>query len=176
MVFLISLILLILDIAYCIALQSTVSLELLKECTPMRPEEIWSHSHEFAEIDNEGKPILSEASQFGITDDECITTKSIVINTDPLWFQNNYKRQWKSSFSVDYRSILFLLIVVNTFSITLYTVQSMISHALAYRKSKLHTKCARYTAPDAGQSLPVKRRRTAASKVSDCRCNHLSVC
>ena len=139
----ISLIILMLSIAYCIAQQSTVELVLLTECEPKEPEEIWSHSYRSAEF-VDGEPVLSAESQFGETDAECMTTKSITINTDHLWYHNNYSHQWKRPFSIDYQSILFLLTSLYTLSVAMYTAWSMISDVIAVRNGTLHTKCSKY--------------------------------
>ena len=141
-----SVILLALSTAYCIASQSTVKLELLKECDPKTSEKIWDHSYESAEF-IDGQPVLSAESQFGLNDDSCWTTKSLSVNTDQLWYSNNYEHHWKRPLDVDYRFVLFVVLTMYTLIVTLYTAWSIVSDLIAVQTNELHTKCSKYKPP-----------------------------
>ncbi len=90
---LLSLLLLALSAAYCIGQLLKVELKLLTECkNPKTREEIWRHSYE---VSNNGE--LNYESQYGDTDEPCWTTRELQINTDKLWYSNQYTHKWIST-------------------------------------------------------------------------------
>eukprot|EP01083_Nonionella_stella_P143679 447029_1 len=79
LILILSVLLLVLSTAYCVAQLWDVKLDLVKKCDPKTHEQIWRHSYESGLVD--GSITMTVESQYGHTQSHCGTTQSFDTNT-----------------------------------------------------------------------------------------------
>eukprot|EP01083_Nonionella_stella_P098034 275595_1 len=139
-----TLILLIVSLTYCVAQGCEVELDLLTECPPpvKTREEIWKHYEERSlQSDTPGK--LTSETQHGAAKDSCWSTKSFDLNIDALFYSNSYKHQWKQNM-MDAKMIVFGLMSLYCVAILVYNIVSIVSDVIDVNKNTLHTKSQLY--------------------------------
>eukprot|EP01083_Nonionella_stella_P105106 302167_1 len=136
-------ILLLVSFTYCIAQLCEVELDLLTECPPpvKEREEIWQH-YEQRSLQSDTPGLLTSETHHGSTKDNCWTTKSFELNTDALFYSNNYKHQWKDKW--DGKMILFGCISMYCVVIIMYGVATIVLDVIDVRSNTLHTKSPLY--------------------------------
>eukprot|EP01084_Bolivina_argentea_P075949 137637_1 len=87
-ILILTLFLLIISIAYCIAQLWNTKLHLVQKCEPKSTDEIWQNSYKNSLINGEAE--MTVESQYGHTSEPCWTTKAIDTNTEQLWHSNVY--------------------------------------------------------------------------------------
>eukprot|EP01083_Nonionella_stella_P243035 847222_1 len=149
------LLLLALSIAYCIGKRLSVTLELIKPCTPKEQDDIWHHSY-LASWVNGAEGVRNAESQHGLTPEQCWSTDSFDISTEQLWLSNKYVYKWAGPDDVmDYQFVLFVMLALYCLIIIIYDINSIImdlyhtNHNILHRQSPLYQKP---LTPNAGSS------------------------
>eukprot|EP01083_Nonionella_stella_P268263 906789_1 len=155
MLFVLSLLLLTLSSCYCVAQLLNVELDLITECEPKEPREIWDHSWLATSKYEPG--ILNEESEYGYTEDECYTTSKYQINTDKLWNNNWYKVHWE--LQTNAFCIWFGLMACYCLFITVYIVYTMVGDVVYTARDTLHTKSILYRFYIANQSTTRNKKK-----------------
>eukprot|EP01084_Bolivina_argentea_P231951 391053_1 len=156
---LLSIILLTLSTAYCIAQKLKVELDLVTECTPMTLPEIWEYS---ASIAQPGE--LTKESQYGRHNASCKTTKKMEFNTHQLWYMNYYKSNWTDT--VNAQCVWFALLSLYCFIVSTYTVIALILDIIHVKHNRLHTKSTPFVdytnnKSQTQQNIPPKKEKRA---------------
>eukprot|EP01083_Nonionella_stella_P043973 118605_1 len=139
-----TIILLIVSLTYCVAQLCEVELDLLIECPPpvKTREQIWAHYEERSlQSSTPGK--LTSETQHGLAKDNCWSTKSFDLNIDVLFYSNNYKHQWKENM-MDAKMILFGFISMYCVVIMIYNIMTIVYDVTDVNKNRLHTKSPLY--------------------------------
>eukprot|EP01083_Nonionella_stella_P043974 118610_1 len=147
-----TIILLIVSVTYCIAQPIHVELDLLTECPDVKTrEQIWAH-YEQRSLQSNAPGKLTKETQHGATGDNCWTTKPFELNLDALFYSNQYKHQWKEN-ATDAKMILFGLMSMYCVLIMVYNTVSIIYDVMDVHKDTLHTRSQLY---EAQQTTAVK--------------------
>ena len=131
-----NIVLLMLSVAYCIARLSSARLKVVRECVPMDAQDIYQHSY-LSGLNENGSVSINEESQWGWTNDPCITTKTYQDNVDHIWYSNVYVHEWSDR--VDYAAVLFGLLGLYSFGILVYNLVSISTDIHHLRHNTLHT-------------------------------------
>eukprot|EP01083_Nonionella_stella_P195392 719808_1 len=129
--------LLIISIAYYIGQLFDSTLHLVKPCEPKAIEDIWANSYN-AGLSNNGDVEITEASQYGKTNESCFTTKTLSTHTETLWYSNVYTTHRTEP--RHYQSTLFLSLAVYCSCIILYNAYTLVADCLSASTNQLHTK------------------------------------
>eukprot|EP01083_Nonionella_stella_P106358 306793_1 len=163
---LLSIILLTLSTAYCIAQKLKVELDLVTECTPMTLPEIWEYS---ASIAQPGE--LTKESQYGRHNASCKTTKKMEFNTHQLWYMNYYKSNWTDT--VNAQCVWFALLSLYCLIVSTYTVIALILDIIHVKHNRLHTKSTPFVdytnnKSQTQQNIPPKKEKRASVVFKAC--------
>eukprot|EP01083_Nonionella_stella_P248165 859521_1 len=130
--------LLLLSILYCMGQWYGSTLDLVQPCPGKRIEDIWVHSYEAGLMDN-GELQLSEASQWGITSEPCITTHKLSTNTKSLWYSNLYAAYMvEPERPMNPESIAFAGLVACCFCLIVYNVYTLAHDCKHASRHTLH--------------------------------------
>eukprot|EP01083_Nonionella_stella_P194517 717417_1 len=131
-----TMILLTLSTAYCIAQLIDVELNIVDLCEPKSRDEIWQIA---ANLAGATDPQLTYETQYGWNSNEsCLTTRKIYFNEDNLWYGNHYKHHWLEE--VEAKCIWFGLLAVYCVIILIYTLITLLFDILFVKRNCLHTK------------------------------------
>eukprot|EP01083_Nonionella_stella_P052304 138820_1 len=164
--FLFSLFVLALSICYCIAQLVSVELDLITQCPERKTlEQIWAHSYN-ASVKNNGKlDALADEYQYGLTSDECWSTKSIQINTGRLWYSNYYAHKWHNK--INWKCVLFGLISLYCLCIIIFNIVTIVSNIIDVARNTLHTKSKWYKLETTKNTSKWKDKMTKYKTVFD---------
>ena len=153
-----TILLLVLSIIYCIAQLLFVRLELFNICEEQKtPQQIWKHSYE-AGLDD-GKVVMNEESQYGHTDEPCWTTNQFDTNTGQLWYSNKYVYLPKNDTNTAFA--LFLVIALFCALVIVYDLIMIIMDIYWVANNKLHEK-------SKGYKRFIKKQQQKQPKVDGC--------
>jgi len=129
-----------LSAAYSLAQQVEVKLSLITFCPePKTQEAIWRHSYEAGMED--GEIAITEESQWGRTDDDCWTTRSLQVQSGRLWGGNSYTHSWSG---INAYSVMFAVLAVFAVGSGGLNVYSMAVDAIDAAENRLHCKSKGY--------------------------------
>ena len=158
-VLLLSIFLFCLSLSYCTAQFLEAKLELITDCSERikTREQIWRHSYE-SSLKYSSDHKLNEESQvmymsdtstcdkyqgkyyiqqkYGYTTEPCWTTKPLEVDTEKLWYSNQYDSQRTNG--VNTKSVLFGIIVLFCGIIIVYTLISFIIDIVSMVRGTLH--------------------------------------
>eukprot|EP01083_Nonionella_stella_P168094 566581_1 len=124
LLFILNVLVLLLSTLYCMGQWYGSTLDLVQPCPGKRIEDIWVHSYEAGLMDN-GELQLSEASQWGVTSEPCITTHKLSTNTKSLWYSNLYAA-YDVERPMNPESIAFAGLVACCFCLIVYSTCSVL--------------------------------------------------
>eukprot|EP01084_Bolivina_argentea_P242428 406689_1 len=143
LILLLSILLLILSVSYCIAQFINVELDLIVVCPQRKTkEQIWKH-HYANSINGE----ISVESQYGwsTSNDKCWTTRpvSLFVDEDNLWNKNNYTVKPNNK-KANVVSVIFAFIALYALAIIVYNIVTIITDIINVKSDKLYTKSKLY--------------------------------
>eukprot|EP01083_Nonionella_stella_P106357 306791_1 len=148
-----SIILLTLSIAYCIAQLLNVELDLVSECEPMSPSDIWAYSASLSPQQGE----LTKEAQYGWHNAACKTTKKMQFNTDNIWYKNHYKYHWIDT--MNSQGVLFGLLSLYCLIISIYTITTLILDIIHVKHNRLYTKSKQFVHYTNNKSQNVSKKK-----------------
>eukprot|EP01083_Nonionella_stella_P089477 249653_1 len=159
-----TMILLTLSTAYCIAQLIDVELKIVDLCEPKSRDEIWQIAANRADAID---PPLTYETQYGWNRDEsCLTTRKIYFNEDNLWYGNHYKHHWLQI--VDVKCIWFGILSIYCLLILIYTVITLTEDIIFVKRNCLHTKSTQFDHYTSNKSKSVSKSNKKENICKQC--------
>eukprot|EP01084_Bolivina_argentea_P262316 443547_1 len=137
LVLLLSLIIFILSLFYCIGQILNIRLNLITLCDEEKDiVDIYKFNAGRIGTKIKTNKIINE-----LPPSSCQSTLNVNINEDTLWNENNIGYEW-----IDYnwQFVLFLILCTYSIIITIYGIQSLVRDIIAFKKNVLHQKSLQY--------------------------------
>eukprot|EP01083_Nonionella_stella_P135456 412062_1 len=135
-ILIVSVFLLTLAIAYCIAPWYKSTLKLVSLCEGKDIEDIRQHSYQSGLVN--GDVTITPASHGGITDEACWTTKTLETNTENLWDSNVYDVRMRRKY-LNSQFIAFGCLMLTCFCLIVYILCTLVADCVHVSRNDLHT-------------------------------------